>query len=236
MSGQPEPGGQFDRLWNEAETREAPETLVAAISSRLRSGLQTVTPAPSPANMAVRLFLLISLVTLAVTSVMGLGGASQMTASQRILVCLALASGAALLAISLSWQMLPGSLQRFSPFAALAIALAGFVGTVVLLFPIRESEAMAGFRCTRSGVVLAIPAAFLIWLLVRRGASQAYGLMGATIGGTAGLVSVAALQFHCAQQDMIHLSVWHGCVVVLCGITGYGAGSAFREWLSRQQA
>ncbi|MEZ5354348.1 MAG: NrsF family protein [Bryobacteraceae bacterium] len=235
MNHRPGDDGQFDRLWEEAGHSDAPESLVAAISSRLCSGLRAVAPAPSPANMAVRLFLLIVLVTLAVTSLMGLSGAVRMTTLQRLLVSIALASGAALLALSLSWQMIPGSLQRFSPVAALALTLAGFLAAVALLFPLRHSadDLASGLECTRGGVAIAFPAAFLIWLLVRRGASQAYPLVGATIGGASGLVSVAVLQFHCEKQEMVHLSLWHGCVVILCGLTGFAAGTAFREWRLR---
>ncbi|MEZ5403741.1 MAG: NrsF family protein [Bryobacteraceae bacterium] len=221
---------RLEPVWN--ARLAPPESLVAAISGRVCRDLRTVKPVPSPTGIAARLFLVVVLTAMATGSLVGLGGLGHMSWTQRLLISAALAAGAAVLTLSLGWQAIPGSLQRYSPLSAALLALGSFLASVAALFPLRQTEAAweTGFRCTRGGLGLALPAAFLIWLVIRRGAAQSHALTGTTIGATAGLVSVAALQFHCDQQEMAHLSIWHGVVVILSGFSGFVVGSAVRRW------
>lgn len=228
----PQVDPQLDRLFGEACAPGVAEPVVSAISERLRAGIECSRPAPSAGGLALRLLLAMLLVTLAAAGMMGLAGMARMSVVQRLVVSLALAGGAGLLGVSLAWQALPGSLHRVSPWTALGVSLVAFLGAVALLFPMAEGNSMeSGVKCTRGGGALAVPPAVLLWLLVRRGAPQMWTVVGATIGGTAGLVAVAILQFHCPQQDVIHLGLWHGCVAVLGAIAGFGVGSALR-WRS----
>lgn len=62
---------------------------------------------------------------------------------------------------------------------------------------------------------MAIPAAILFWLLLRRGRALGVGTAGATFGAIAGLLGASVLQLTCNHQDAGHLLVWHGGVVIV---------------------
>lgn len=72
---------------------------------------------------------------------------------------------------------------------------------------------MRGWNCLRAGLMMALPASGVFWLLVRRGAPLNLPMLGATLGTVAGLVGVAVLQFHCDLQNWGHLMAWHGARV-----------------------
>jgi hypothetical protein len=61
----------------------------------------------------------------------------------------------------------------------------------------------------KAGLPYAIPAAFLFWLILRRGAILSLRIAGATTGMLAGLVSTTVLEVHCPNRDIWHILVWH---------------------------
>jgi len=56
--------------------------------------------------------------------------------------------------------------------------------------------------------------------LVRRGAFLNLTALGGTLGAIAGLLSVTVLQFTCNMQEIAHLLVWHGGVLVISTVVG----------------
>src|SRR4029077_7430607 len=121
------------------------------------------------------------------------------------------ATGVSLLAVSLAWQMRPGSYRRVSTTALLGAFGIGLLLGMALLFPWQSSPAFAleGWPCLLGGLGIAVPGALLLWLVVRRGAALSFTTLGATLGATAGLLGVTVLQFKCAHQEASHLLVWH---------------------------
>jgi hypothetical protein len=168
---------------------------------------------------------------------MGVAGLHQMGLPQLIGITVVLALGVALLSMSLSWQMTPGSLQRIPPRIAAPILTAGFLIGIAVLFPWRAPEAFLtrGWPCLKAGFMMALPAAALFWLLVRRGAVLNAGTLGGTLGAIVGLLSATVLQFTCSLQEAGHLLVWHGGVLLAWTILGVCIARLVQR-LSRERA
>ena len=79
----------------------------------------------------------------------------------------------------------------------------------------------AGLRCLTSGLLTAVPAGALVWLLVRRGYIITPISAGCAIGVVAGLTGLFALELHCPILTIPHVAIWH--VGVLAVTAGLGA-------------
>jgi hypothetical protein len=84
----------------------------------------------------------------------------------------------------------------------------------------------------RNGLTYSIPAAFLFWLLVRRGAILYPKLIGAAAGGLAGLVGFSVLEINCSNLNVFHILVWHWGVVLISSVAGALLGAAV-EYIER---
>ncbi|MGH9647372.1 MAG: NrsF family protein, partial [Bryobacteraceae bacterium] len=140
-----------------------------------------------------------------------------------------------LLALSLAWQMTPGSLRRIPEWASVGILATGLLIGMVLLFPWTMPDAFAvrGLRCLRAGLILAVPASLVFGFLVRRGAPLGPRSMGGTLGAIAGLLGVTMLQYTCDLQNIGHLVVWHGGVLVLSTLAGALIGDCLGRFRAR---
>ena len=128
-------------------------------------------------------------------------------------------------------QLIPGSRQHLSVGAFLTIGSAALLGVFALVFRDYHTDHFisAGIACLLTGLLLAIPAAFLSWLLLRRGFavnSVAAGLVG---GALAGLSGVTMLELHCANFQAPHVLVWHTAVVPVSAAAGALVGWALRR-------
>jgi hypothetical protein len=127
-------------------------------------------------------------------------------------------------------QLVPGSRQYFSVGASLSISAAVLLGVFALVFRDYHIDHFfsAGIACLLTGLLLAIPAAFLSWLLLRHGFavnSVAAGLVGGALGGLCG---VTMLELHCANFQALHVLVWHTAVVPVSAAAGALVGWALR--------
>ncbi len=130
---------------------------------------------------------------------------------QKIAVFATLAASAALLSFSLVRQMVPGQKSLLRP-GLLPVSLFVLLCLVVAsVFQARTDPhfLQSGETCLKLGLPYAIPAAFLFWLILRRGAILSPRLVGATTGMLAGLVSTTVLEVHCPNFDLWHILVWH---------------------------
>jgi hypothetical protein len=147
---------------------------------------------------------------------------------QKLVVFTSLALGAGALALSMARQMRPGSRYSVSPTllpVAIFLLLAAGIAAV---FQGREESAfvLRGLFCLRLGLKYAVPGLLLSWLVLRRGATLAPKLMGATAGGFAGLIGITVLEVHCPNLNLYHILVWHLGALVTSALGGVGLGTA----------
>ena len=224
--------------WMTEEFVPAPGSaeLYSKIQSRLRSSLKPVKPQASTRAVAARSWLLFLLFAFPAIAMMGLAGLRQMDLFQMAGITVVLVLGGVVVSLSLAWQMTPGSLHRIPGKVAVRVLIAGFLLATSLLFPWHAPEAFfaRGWHCFRVGMAMAVPAAFLFWRLVRRGAALAITSLGGTLGAIAGLLSATVLQFTCSRQDAGHLLAWHGGVLVASSLMGILVAQAIRRVSERQ--
>ncbi len=153
---------------------------------------------------------------------------------QRIAVFATLAASAALLAFSLVRQMVPGQKSLLRP-GVLPLGLIVLLCLVVAgIFQVQADPhfLQSGETCLKLGIPYAIPAAFVFWLLLRRGAILSPRVVGATAGMLAGLVSTTVLELHCPNFDVRHILVWHvgfALLGLLAGLLVATVGQAIRR-------
>ena len=138
-----------------------------------------------------------------------------------------LAASAILLAISLVRQIVPGSKHAFSPATLPLAILAGLMIMMAATFRSQQDSAFtaSGLMCMKNGLTYAIPAAFLLWLTLRRGAILFPKLMGAAAGGLAGLIGLSVLEVNCPNLNVLHVLVWHAGVVLMSSLGGVLVGA-----------
>ena len=201
---------------------QVPPALAARITHSLAASLEPV-QLLSPVSVSVlQILAVFGVFALTLVLLMGTAGASRMTIVEFVAMAALLATGVCLFAVSLAWQMRPGSYRRVSTTALLGAFGVGLLIGMALLFPWQSSPAFAleGWPCLLGGLGMAVPGALLLWLVVRRGAPLSVTAMGATLGATAGLLSVTVLQFRCPHQEASHLLVWHAGVLALTTASG----------------
>lgn len=77
-----------------------------------------------------------------------------------------------------------------------------------------------GIDCLGYGIVWGMFTATALVLWLRRGAPTAPLRAGLLTGVAAGSAGVFAVSLHCPSNDILHIGVWHGCTVILCGVLG----------------
>jgi hypothetical protein len=156
---------------------------------------------------------------------------------QKIAVFATLAASAALLAFSLVRQMVPGQKSLLRP-GLLPIGLFVLLCLVVAsVFQVRTDShfLQSGEACLKAGIPYAIPAAFVFWLILRRGAILSPRVVGAITGMLAGLVSTTVLEVRCPNLNVLHILVWHVGIALLglvAGVLVAIAGEAIRNRVS----
>jgi hypothetical protein len=210
--------------------------LYGKIQSAIQASLQRVSPRPSARAIAFEFGAAFLLCAIPAAAMMGLGGVEKMNVFQLIAITVVLPLRVALLALSLAWQVTPGSLRRISVRGAVNILVAGFIVSVVFLFPWHTPEALLarGWPCLRLGLLMALPSGLLFWLVARRGAPLEMKALGGTLGAISGLLGVSVLQFHCDRQETEHLLFWHGGVLLVSIVAGVLIGSAASHWGRRR--
>jgi hypothetical protein len=171
-------------------------------------------------------------------SLSGREGLANMTGAQTAGMLTIFGACALLFSVALSQQIAPGSLPSLRPGVVVAVFAGGFLAGALTLFPAGDPHLWShmGSQCTRSGLLIAVPAAFLIAALVVRGFALSLPMVGATAGGAAGLVATAVLQIQCNQHTFLHIGVWHGVVVAVTTLAGLLAGLALACLRSRRIA
>ncbi len=221
----------YQSLYVEAslpEQRVSP-VVQRGITEEIRKSLTPVTPLGSTPVLAAQLAAAFLVISVVLASTMKLVGIPVMSGTQMVGMSAVLALGLIVISRSLAWQMTPGSRQTIPAWTAVAVLGMGLLIGMLVLFPVRTPQAFLarGLHCLRVGVLVAVPSAAIFWWLARRGAPLNLTTLGATLGALAGLVSVALLQVACDLQEMNHLVVWHGGVLLLTTLVGACMGRFF---------
>ncbi|MCU1337429.1 MAG: hypothetical protein JWO19_3010 [Bryobacterales bacterium] len=205
------------------------------ILQTIHGSLKPVSRLRSTAAIAAQLIIVFFLISVAVISRMKVVGFEVMSLPQLIGISTILSFGVVLLALSQAWQMRPGSLRRIPEWTSVGILASGLLFGIVLLFPWKTPEAFVvrGWRCLRAGLVMAVPVSLVFWFLARRGAPLSLRSFGGTLGAIAGLLAVTVLQYTCDLQDIGHLLVWHGGVLVLSTLGGALIGDCLSRFGAR---
>jgi hypothetical protein len=200
------------------------------IADSINSSLRPVRPLPPTWVLTGGLALICAAVAVAAAARAGFYGIEKLGLSERVLIFSTLGILVWVAGKEFVSQLIPGSSQRFSVGAFLTIGSAALLGVFALVFRDYRTDHFisAGIACLLTGLLLAIPAAFLSWLLLQRGFAVnpvAAGLVG---GALAGLSGVTMLELHCANFQALHVLVWHTAVVPVSAAAGALVGWALR--------
>jgi hypothetical protein len=216
-----------------------PEAHLKRIQARIVENLKPVRPlAPSRLFFVVCAIIFFCIVGIGVTP-FGMNGWSALSMPQKIAIFATLAASAGLLVVSTVGQMVPGSKYALAPATLPIEILAVLVIVFAAAFRPREETAFiaSGLACMKNGLTYSIPAGFLFWVMVRHGAILYPKLMGAAIGGLAGLIGLSVLEMNCSNLNVFHILVWHWGVVLLSSGAGalLGAGVEYiQQWRSQK--
>ena len=213
---------------------QAPDDLdprvLERISGSIKASLCPVRPLPPAGLMAAGLVFICAAVSLAGAARTGFFGFTRMDLLERSLIFPALAVLTWLAAVSFVQQMIPASRLRVAPGTLLAFSSITLLAAFALLFRDYHIDHFfsAGFACLLTGLLYAIPAGLLGWLLLRRGFAVNSVSAGLAAGTLAGLAGVGMLELHCPNFQAAHILVWHIAVVPVSAALGALLGWALR--------
>lgn len=223
---------EIDDVLNEAA--RVPHAVEPALLRRaaesMKASLRPVRPLPSTPVLTAGLVLICAAVALLGAAVAGFYGIEKMTVWERALIFSTLGVLAWAAATEFANGMIPGSRRRMSPGALLGMGSLLLVGVFAFLFRDYRVEQFfsVGIVCLATGLLYAVPAAFLSWLVLRRGFAANPVSTGLVAGTLAGLAGVGMLELHCPNFEAAHVLVWHVAVVPLSAAIGALVGRALR--------
>jgi hypothetical protein len=204
------------------------ESLLRRIKAGILEDLRPVRPlAPSGILLFGCAIIFLSVVALG-SLLLGMNGWGALSLVQKIAVFVTLASSAVLLAISMIRQIVPGTKHIFAPTVLLVAILVVLMTVIATLFRSQQESAFlgTGVMCMTNGLTYSSLVAFLLWLILRRGAILHPKLIGAVTGGLAGLAGLSVLEVNCSDLNVFHILVWHEGVVVISALVGALLGAA----------
>jgi hypothetical protein len=204
--------------------------LLEQIAVSMQSSLRPVRPLPPTWMLAAGLTLICAAVATAAAAGIGFYGIEKMLPWQGVLIFSALGMVAWTWGVEFVRQLTPGSRRQLSPGTLFIFGTAMLLGVFALAFQDYHTDhfVSAGLACLRSGLLLAIPAALLSWLLLRRGFAVNMVAAGFAGGALAGVCGVTMLALHCANSQALHVLVWHTAVVPASAAVGALAGWVLR--------
>jgi hypothetical protein len=196
--------------------------LLDRIAGSIGSSLRPVRPLPPGWVLAGGLILICAAVALAGASRLGFYGIQKMSAWERALVFPALGIVLWLAAAACIGEMVPGARRRVSPGFLLGAGSLAVLAVFAILFHDYRTDHFVsqGMACLTAGLLNAIPAALLSWLLLRRGFAVNSLGAGMAVGTLAGVAGLAMLELHCPNFQALHVMLWHTAVMPVSGAAG----------------
>jgi hypothetical protein len=207
--------------------------LLERIAESIKPSLRPVRPILPVWLTAMGLVLICATISLAGAARAGFFGIAKMSLLERSLVFPMLSLLACLAAVSFVHQMIPASRLRVSPGALLALSSVTILALFTSLFRDYHTAHFfsAGIACLLTGLLYAIPAGLLSWLLLRRGFAVNPVSAGLVAGMLAGFAGLGMLELHCPNFQAAHILVWHTAVVPVSAALG-----ALLGWVLRLRA
>jgi hypothetical protein len=222
---------EIDNLLKKAAQapRDLDPLVLQRIGDSIKSSLRPVRALPPVWLMAVGLVLVCVAVSLSGAARAGFFGIAKMNMPERLVIFPALGLLACLAAVSFVHQMVPASRVRVSPGALLAFSSVALLAVFAPLFCDYHTDHFfsAGITCLFTGLLHAIPAGLLSWLMLRRGYAINPAAAGLVAGTLSGLAGVGLLELHCPNFQAAHILVWHTAVVPLSAALGAMLGWTF---------
>ena len=223
---------EIDELLSGAKVPQGPGAeVLGKIASSIAGSMRPVRPLPPQWMLAGGVALVCALVALAGAAAMKFSGIATMSVLERGTVFSALGILVLAAANELVSAMIPGSRRRFSSGVLLLVISVGLAAVLAVCFrDYRTTHFIhAGLVCLGIGVLHAILAGLLSWLVLRRGFAVDAVSAGLAAGTLAGLAGVGMLELHCPNFQTAHVLVWHlGVLLVSAGLgalCGWGASS-----------
>lgn len=97
-------------------------------------------------------------------------------------------------------------------------------------FGLTGTDAAHGFDCLLAGSALALLTFGVLVMWLRRGAPTSPERAGLLAGIAAGSFGIFAFSFHCGSNDIVHIGIWHGGVVLVSALAGRFAVPPLIRW------
>jgi hypothetical protein len=196
--------------------------LLRQLEDTIRPSLGPVRPLPPAWSMTIGAFLICAAISLAGAARAGFFGIAKMDSIERVLIFSLLAVLAWAAAHLFVREMIPGSLHLLSSRSLLIMGSLALLGLFALLFRNYHTHHFVsiGLVCLVTGLLHAIPAGLLSWLLLRRGFAVNPISAGLAAGTLAGLAGLGMLELHCPNFETAHILVWHIAVVPFSAAAG----------------
>ncbi len=168
------------------------------------------------------LVLICAVVALGGAARLGLHGVQELSVAERAVIFPALCVLIWLAAAACAGETTPGSRRRVSPGILLGAGSLALTAIFAALFHDYRTERFVaqGVACLSAGLLDAIPAGLVGWLLLRRGFAVSAVGAGLAAGTLAGLAGLTMLELHCPNFEALHVMVWHTAVIPISGLAG----------------
>jgi len=205
--------------------------LLKRVADSVTSSLRPVRPLPPTWVLTGGLVLVCAGVGFAGAARAGFNGIEKLSLTSQVLILLTLGILIWVMGEEFVAEMIPGSRHRLSPGTLLAIVSAALLGVFALLFRDYRTDhfVSAGIVCLLTGLLHALPAAFISYLLLLRGFAVNPVSAGLVGGALAGLAGVTMLELHCSNFQALHVLFWHTAVVPVSAVAGAALGWALHN-------
>jgi hypothetical protein len=192
------------------------------VSASIAASLRPVHPLPPSWVLEGSVAAIALAIAIAGAARAGFYGIEKLGTAERALIFPAL--GVFLWLAAAAWvaENIPGSRRRVSSFVLFLVGTLTMLAIFAGLFRDYRSDhfVSAGIACLVTGLLHAIPAALLGWLVLRRGFAVDSAAAGLAAGTLAGLAGVAMLELHCPNFQAMHILIWHTAVLPVSAAAG----------------
>jgi hypothetical protein len=206
-----------------ADGPEVDPALLDRVTAGLGATLKPVRPLPHPSALTAA----VAAICLGVGAIAGkllqLHGIENMSPAQIAVIFPVVVMLAWLAARVCVGEMIPGSRRWFGPAGMLLACCAGLGAAFVAVFSDYQAENFVpqGLTCLKAGVAVAVPAALLVWLALRRGYAVNPTAAAVAMGTVAGLAGIAMLELHCSNFEVPHVLLWHIAVAPVSAVVAF---------------